>query len=76
MNTLDTYNIVFNIVIQKEVFYIMQRLRVVLEFSKSKPEDLELYSKLIRLSNPGATVKDILKGVLPLDTINIINKQQ
>lgn len=54
----------------------MQRLRVVLEFSKSKPDDLELYSKLIRLSNPGATVKDILKGVLPLDTINIINKQQ
>lgn len=52
----------------------MQRLRVVLEFSKSKPDDLELYSKLIRLSNPGAIVKDVLKGVLPLDTINTIKE--
>ena len=51
----------------------MERLRVILEFSKNKPDDLELYSKLIRLSNPGATVKDILKGVLPLETINTID---
>lgn len=52
----------------------MERLRIVLEFSKSKADDLELYSKLIRLSNPGATVKDILKGVLPINTLDNIKK--
>lgn len=52
----------------------MQRLRIILEFSKNKKDDLELYSKLIRLSNPGAVVKDVLKGVLPLSTIDIIDK--
>ena len=52
----------------------MPRLRVILEFSKTKKDDLELYSKLIKLSNPGAVVKDILKGVLPLDTIYTIDK--
>lgn len=46
-----------------------ERLRVILEFSKNKQDDLELYSKLIRFSNPGAVVKDILKGVLPLSSI-------
>lgn len=50
----------------------MERLRVVLEFSKNKKDDLELYSKLIKLSNPQGVVKDILKGVLPLDTIYTI----
>ena len=53
----------------------MERLRVVLEFSRNKKDDLELYSKLIQLSNPAATVKDILKGVLPLETINTIKKE-
>lgn len=54
----------------------MERLRIVLEFSKSKTDDLELYSKLIRLSNPGATVKDILKGVLPINTLDNIKNNQ
>lgn len=51
----------------------MERLRVVLEFSKNKKDDLELYGKLIKLSSPAAIVKDILKGVLPLDTIDTID---
>lgn len=52
----------------------LDRLRIVLEFSKNKTEDLELYAKLICLSNAGAIIKDILKGVLPLDTIDNIKK--
>ena len=54
----------------------MQRLRIILEFSKSRKDDLELYGKLIRLSNPASVVKDILKGVLPLSTIDIIDKTE
>lgn len=54
----------------------MQRLRIILEFSKSKKEDLELYGKLIQLSNPGATIKDILKGLIPLSALDNINKEQ
>lgn len=53
----------------------MQRLRIILEFSKNKPEDLELYGKLLRLSSPAAIIKDILKGVLPLSTINTIKEE-
>ena len=56
--------------------YTLDRLRIVLEFSKGKPEDLILYSKLIRLSNAGAIIKDILKGVLPLDTIDNIKNEE
>ncbi len=51
----------------------MQRLRVVLEFSKNREEDLELYGELIRYSNPGAHVKDILKGLSPLPTMSSKN---
>ena len=40
----------------------MQRLRIVLEFSKNKIADLKLYQELIKYSNPPAHVKDILKG--------------
>ena len=39
-------------------------------------DDLELYGKLIKLSSPAAIVKDILKGVLPLDTINTIKENE
>lgn len=53
----------------------MQRLRIILEFSKNKPEDLELYGRLLRLSSPPAIIKDILKGVLPLSTINTIKEE-
>ncbi|WP_394903667.1 hypothetical protein [Clostridium butyricum] len=54
----------------------MQRLRIILEFSKNKPEDLELYGRLLRLSSPSAVIKDILKGVLPLYTINTIKENE
>ena len=54
----------------------MQRLRVILEFSKSKKEDLELYGELIRYSNPGAHVKDILKGLSPLPTLDNENEEE
>ena len=54
----------------------MQRLRVILEFSKNKAEDLELYGELIRYSNPGAHVKDILKGLSPLPTLSTNNKEK
>lgn len=47
-----------------------ERLRVVLEFKKSDMEELELYSKLIKFTNPASIVKDILKGILPLDVLH------
>lgn len=53
----------------------MERLRIILEFSKNKKDDLELYSKLIQLSNPAAIVKDVLKGILPLSTIDTIKRE-
>ncbi|HHD2753317.1 TPA: hypothetical protein ACOTG0_002126 [Clostridium perfringens] len=45
------------------------RLVISVEFSKSKPEDLQLYAKLKEFSAPGATIKDILKGNLPLSIL-------
>ncbi|AJE10606.1 hypothetical protein T259_1873 [Clostridium botulinum CDC_1436] len=42
------------------------RLRVVLEFKKSDIKELKLYGKLLEFTNPGAVVKDILKGTLPI----------
>lgn len=46
------------------------RLVIAVEFSKSKPEELKLYAKLKTFSNPGSTIKDILKGTLPLSILN------
>lgn len=46
-----------------------ERLRVVMEFSKNKEKDLLLYQELIKYSNPGATVKDMLYGIAPLPEI-------
>ena len=48
----------------------MERLRIVLEFSKKKMEDLELYGELIRYSSPAAHIKDVLRGVCPLPTLD------
>ena len=48
----------------------MERLRIVLEFSKNKKDELELYGELIRYSSPAAHVKDILKGICPLPTLD------
>ncbi|EQC1536967.1 MULTISPECIES: hypothetical protein [Clostridium] len=47
------------------------RLRVVLEFRKTDVKELQLYGELLKFSNPGAVVKDILKGTLPVDIINL-----
>ena len=46
------------------------RLVISVEFSKGKTEDLQLYAKLKEFSAPGATIKDILKGNLPLSILN------
>ena len=44
----------------------MARLRIPIEFNQSKVEDLELYSKLLKYSNPAAYIKDVLRGLLPI----------
>lgn len=54
----------------------MERLRIVLEFSKGKKEDLELYRELIIHSNPAAHVKDILRGLCPLPTLNTMDNKE
>lgn len=45
------------------------RLRLVLEFKKSDMKDLELYSNLLKFSNPSSLIKDILKGLVPVSVI-------
>lgn len=55
----------------------MERLRIVLEFSKKKMEDLELYGELIRYSSPPAHVKDVLMGRCPLPILpSMDNKKE
>jgi hypothetical protein len=51
----------------------MDRLRIVLEFNKCRTDDLKLYSELNKYSNPAAHVKDILKGLVPLPTMDTKN---
>ncbi|MGU9539278.1 hypothetical protein ACQX0N_09890 [Clostridium tepidum] len=46
-----------------------ERLRVVLEFKKEDIEELKLYGRLLKFSNPAAIVKDILKGTLPIEIL-------
>jgi hypothetical protein len=48
----------------------MDRLRIVLEFNKGKIEELVLFQELNKFSNPSAHVKDILKGLSPLPTLD------
>ncbi|WP_202117240.1 hypothetical protein [Clostridium chromiireducens] len=48
----------------------MERLRIVLEFNRGKIDDLKLYGELNRYSNPAAHIKDILKGLVPLPTLD------
>lgn len=50
-----------------------ERLRVILEFSKSKERELLLYQELIKYSNPGAAVKDMLFGVTPLPIVENVS---
>lgn len=51
----------------------MERLRIVLEFNKSRIDDLRLYNELNKYSNPSAHVKDVLKGLVPMPTISTGN---
>ena len=52
----------------------MERLRIPLEFSKTKKEEVELYTRLQRHSNPAAYIKDVLLGLVPIPgQINLIN---
>lgn len=46
-----------------------ERLRIILEFKKNDIKDLELYRDLLKFSNPGSTIKDILKGLVPLSVL-------
>ena len=48
----------------------MERLRIVLEFNKARMDDLMLYRELSKYSSPPAHVKDILKGLAPLPTLD------
>lgn len=43
-----------------------QRLKIIVECSKFKPEEVLLYERLIRFSNPGVIAKEILLGKLPV----------
>lgn len=47
----------------------MERLRIVIEFKKTDMNDIKLFSRLISFSAPGAVIKDILKGNIPLSVL-------
>lgn len=53
-----------------------ERLRIILEFSKSKERELLLYQELIKYSNPVVTVKDMLLGVTPLPIVENIPREK
>ena len=53
-----------------------QRLRVVMEFSKHKKKDLEMYGELIKYSNPGAVAKDMLFGLIPLPKLSNVSENE
>ena len=50
-----------------------ERLRIIIEFSKSKERELKLYSKLLEYSVPSVAVKDMLLGLIPLPDIKNTN---
>ena len=60
----------------REVSLVAERLRIILEFSKHKERDLQMYGELIKYSNPGAVVKDMLFGVIPLPKLSDVSKNQ
>lgn len=57
------------------VSLMAERLRVILEFSKNREKDLLMYQELIKHSNPGAIVKDMLFGVMPVPNVNIVSEK-
>ena len=42
------------------------RLRITIDFNPNKFNELEMYQYLIQFSSPGGTIKDILKGIIPI----------
>jgi hypothetical protein len=44
----------------------MERLRITVEFNKNRKDEVELYNELQKYSNPGAYIKDVLKGLAPI----------
>lgn len=44
----------------------MERLRIPLEFNKTRKEEVDLYNQLQKHSNPGAYIKDVLLGLVPI----------
>ncbi len=52
-----------------------ERLRIIIEFSKKKERDLKLYQELIKYSNPGAIVKDMLYGVISLPNVSNVSNE-
>lgn len=44
----------------------MTRLRITIEFNKSKEDETKLYEQLLKHSNPSAYIKDVLKGLVPI----------
>lgn len=52
-----------------------ERAIIRIEFSKKNIEEMMIYNRLKEFSNPAATIKDILKGILPVNVINNQNTQ-
>ena len=44
----------------------MTRLRITIDFNKNKEGDTKLYEQLLKHSSPGAYIKDVLKGLVPI----------
>lgn len=55
---------------------VAKRLRITIEFNKNSLTDLKLYQELIKFGNPGNLIKDILKGLLPVDILSKNAKEE
>ena len=44
----------------------MERLRIPIEFNRNKKEEVDLYNRLQKHSNPAAYIKDVLMGLVPI----------
>lgn len=49
---------------------VVERLRFTIEFNKGRIDDLQLFKELNKYSNPPSHIKDILKGLVPLPTLD------
>lgn len=46
-----------------------ERLKITIEFNKGNVEELQFYAKLRELYNPGAIIKNVLMGKLPVSIL-------